>query len=164
MAGHSVKQPRKIMADNALGESVLLIGHDAQLYACAAQRGKQGGDAGIRSRRVLLVRVVIREKQPGRLCLCSFVPVPGRKKTLDQLGNAVAHHVFVFFFRMGRKAHFGQRMIGRGGKIADGVQQRAVKIEYHSSVQKNQLLSRMRIKRGAVPAQRRKSTVTPLTA
>ena len=53
---------------------------------------------------------------------------------------------------------------GRGGKIADGVQQRAVKIEYHSSVQKNQLLSRMRIKRGAVPAQRRKSTVTPLTA
>ena len=65
---------------------------------------------------------------------------------------------------MGRKAHFGQRMIGRGGKIADGVQQRAVKIEYHSSIQKNQLLSRMRIKRGAVPAQRRKSTVTPLTA
>ena len=52
----------------------------------------------------------------------------------------------------------------RGGKIADGVQQRAVKIEYHSSIQKNQLLSRMRIKRGAVPAQRRKSTVTPLTA
>ncbi len=93
MAGHCVKQTRKIMTDNAFGESILLIGHDAQFYACAVQRGKQGGDAGIRSRR-----------------------------------------------------------------------QRAVKIEYHSSVQKDQLLSRMRIKRGAVPAQRRKSTVTPLTA
>ncbi len=75
-----------------------------------------------------------------------------------------AHHVFVFFFRMGRKAHFGQRMIGRGGKIADGVQQRAVKIEYHSSIQKNQLLSRMRINAARFLHSVGKSTVTPFTA
>ena len=129
-APHQRKGPGgKVVVDDAAAEGVRLVGKDRRLDALGPEGIQQLRDAGIGGGLVLLVGVVAGgELGQGGGQLFGAAAVR-RGEALHQLGDAVAHHVFVLLHRKGGPAVLGADPVAGVGQVVDGVQEGAVQIK-----------------------------------
>lgn len=114
---------------------MVLVGEHGTGHACAAQGVEKVENAGVGSRVVLLVLGVEGAEVGERLLKNAAVPHEfGGNKALDELELPVADFVAELVRRVGGPSSGFAYMVAGDGEVLKGVEQCAVKVEYHVGV------------------------------